>query len=480
MTHSRPFRPAFHVTAPTGRLNDPNGMFIEGETLHAYYQKDPAFPFGAKRTGWGHVSTPLKGEGAGVWTHHPDALYPDAAYDRHGCYSGGAARDDEGRVWLFYTGNLKETLDTGAVERRATQNIVSVKDPAATHGGIYRRDPANPLIDGPAPGYTAHYRDPMVTRDPDAAKPGHRAYRMVLGAQRSDETGAVVLYRSDDLFGWEFAGELSFDLTDARPGTSPDIIPGGYMWECPNLLTIRDESDGERYEVLIFCPQGLEPVTGPDGATHYASSDQCGYIVGRLEGTVFRVLRGFSELDYGHHFYAPQVVAEREEIVPASYILLGWMGLPAQDETPSVESEGWVHSLTLPRRLTLRGAELRQRLVLPAAVGEGDQIHTGDFGHSVLHACDQLKQQKTTFSIKDASDSVVISGSYLPVGHGVLSVTYAGDTRTTSCGPGELEIFVDGATVEITAQDGAVAFSIAAFPTPGVGWGTIEFDCDAH
>ncbi len=39
-----------------------------------------------------------------------------------------------------------------------------------------------------------------------------------------------------------------------------------------------------------------------DGQTPYASSDQCGYVVGRLEGTTFHVERGFSELDYGHGF----------------------------------------------------------------------------------------------------------------------------------------------------------------------------------
>ena len=91
-----------------------------------------------------------------------------------------------------------------------------------------------------------------------------------------------------------------------------------------------------------------------DGSTHYASSDQCGYLVGRLDGTVFHVERGFSELDYGHQFYAPQLVEKDGEA-----IMLGWMGLPAQDDTPTVE-EGWVHTLTLPRRVWLEDGWLRQ------------------------------------------------------------------------------------------------------------------------
>ena len=89
-------------------------------------------------------------------------------------------------------------------------------------------------------------------------------------------------------------GELEFDTTKAAPGTAPDLVPGGYMWECPNLITLRDAVTGEDLDILIICPQGLEPVT-TDTATHYASSDQCGYIVGKLDGTRFTVLRGFSE-----------------------------------------------------------------------------------------------------------------------------------------------------------------------------------------
>ena len=84
---------------------------------------------------------------------------------------------------------------------------------------------------------------------------------------------------------------------------SVDLVPGGYMWECPNLITLRDAVTGEDLDILIICPQGLEPVT-TDTATHYASSDQCSYIVGKLDGTRFTVLRGFSELDHGQQFYA--------------------------------------------------------------------------------------------------------------------------------------------------------------------------------
>lgn len=492
-------RPFFHITPPQGRLNDPNGMLLDGNTLHVFYQHDPAFPFGVKRTGWGHVSAPLQGDHALRWQHHPDALYPDADYDRNGCYSGGAVQDLDGSFKLFYTGNLKTDG-----QRRATQNMVTTENLGGAMGGVYRRAPENPLIDGPAAGYTAHYRDPMITRDPS----GEYTWRMVLGAQREDETGAVVLYHSDDLYTWDFAGEISFDLSQATPGTAPDLIPGGYMWECPNLVRLRDQVTGEELDLLIFCPQGLQSQTTAEGVTHYQSSDQCGYVVGVLEGTTFRVLRGFSELDYGHQFYAPQLIAEAGEFVadqlddagsagaaPVSVadsaILLGWMGLPAQDETLALEQEGWVHSLTLPRRVRLENHAVIQEFVLPHSVAR--RVPAGDcevnlselFAHKacdvkhmrepsvgVVYLRKQLGGEKFVWTLRDEAGEVHLRISYDPSGAGLLTLDRRGDVRATLCKRGELEVFVDNNAIEILAANGAVAAAIVVEPGANMKWDT--------
>lgn len=414
-------RPAYHVTPPQGRLNDPNGMYVDGDTLHVYYQHDPGFPFAPKRTGWAHTTTPLTGPQRLQWTHLPDALYPDASYDLDGCYSGGAVFTD-GTLKLFYTGNLK--IDG---KRRATQNLVEVEDPTGLMGGIHRRSPKNPLIDGPASGFTPHYRDPMISPDGDG-------WKMVLGAQRENLTGAAILYRSTDLENWEFSGEITFDLSDAQPGSAPDLVPGGYMWECPNLFTLRDEETGEDLDVLIFCPQGLDRIH--DEVTHYASSDQCGYVVGKLEGTTFRVLRGFSELDFGHEFYAPQVAVNGSDAW-----LVGWMGLPAQDDHPTVAREGWVHCLTVPRKLHLRNHAIYQELLLPE--GESGVIR------SVLGS---------------EPVRVDIRGNISLEWDGVrLSVDRGGDRRVAEVKPGELVIADDNTAIEITAGDGQVSFAFRAF-----------------
>ena len=286
------YRPRFHLTPPTGRLNDPNGVTLIGDTLHVFYQHDPAFGIGSKRTGWGHAKLSLQQAAErsdAAWMHLPDALYPDAPYDKNGVYSGGSVVVDNGDIQLLYTGNVK---NDGV--RHATQNRVFVEDIDGPAGGFYRRDPNNPLIDGPAPGYTNHYRDPQIVRLPD------KTYRMVLGAQTTDEKGAIVIYTSPDLEHWTFQGPIAgIDLPDA------------YMYECPNLIRLRDEADSQWYDLIVFCPQ-------------YPDRDECVWAVGTLDGLTFHPLTSFNKVDHGTHFYAcllytsPSPRDKRQSRMPSS------------------------------------------------------------------------------------------------------------------------------------------------------------------
>ncbi|WPF66490.1 MULTISPECIES: glycoside hydrolase family 32 protein [unclassified Corynebacterium] len=499
------YRPAYHVSPPQGRLNDPNGMFLSGNNLHVHYQHDPVFPFAPKRTGWAHAVIPLAGEGALIPRHLPAAMEPGHAYDAHGCYSGCAVplprhllaehgveergreehcteRSDvekhdaarhaaQARVALFYTGNLK--TDEGRV---ATQNLTLLEDPDGPLGGVYRRAEDNPMIATRPEGFTPHYRDPHVTLDPE--RPG--AWRMVLGAQRGEGEGgvdsgegAVTLYRSGNLKDWEYAGPMTFDTSEAAPGEAPDIVPGGYMWECPNLIRLTDQHTGEEMDVLVICPQGLDEVEevlpeNPDVmVTHYASTDQCGYLVGRLEGTTFHVTRGFSELDYGHEFYAPHLIPE----TPASALMLAWMGQPAQDDKPSL-AEGWVHMLTCLRRLTLVDGWLHQEPLLPERLDAPDAFRiTATLGERDLEKklidATGTTQVRLTYDAAARVLSVARRGGHLALDRGDGN---AWDTRTFRVEPGPLEMIVDGAAVEVFAGATGVTASLQAFSAPGVGW----------
>ncbi|MBC3186034.1 glycoside hydrolase family 32 protein [Corynebacterium sp. zg-331] len=474
------YRPAYHVSPPQGRLNDPNGLFLSGTTVHVHYQHDPVFPHAAKRTGWGHAAIPLTGPRAFVPHHLPAAMEPGYPYDAHGCYSGCAVRIPDhlrgeyggsAEVALFYTGNLK--TERG---RQASQNLTLLDDPDGPLGGVYRRVEHNPVIATRPEGFTPHYRDPHVGPDPE--RPG--AWRMVLGAQRGEGEGGpgrgegtAVLYRSVNLRDWEFAGPLDFDTSGAVPGDAPDLLPDGYMWECPNLIRLIDRRTGEDMDVLVICPQGLDEVEevlpeNPDVmVTHYASADQCGYLVGHLEGTTFRVTRGFSELDYGHEFYAPHLIPES----PDAALMLAWMGQPAQDDKPSL-AEGWVHMLTCLRRLTLVGGRLRQEPLLPARLDAPNAFRlTASLGGEDIdkRLVDTAGETQVRLAYEAAAGvlSVGRRGGHAALDRGDGN---AWDTRTFRVEPGPLEVIVDGAAVEIFAGTSGVTASLQAFCTPGASW----------
>ena len=78
----------------------------------------------------------------------------------------------------------------------------------------------NPVIDIIPDGYTKHVRDPKVWKHNDM-------YYMLLGAQRENKTGTLLLYKSQDLYNWHFQGEITTNLKEF-----------GFMWECPDYFQL--------------------------------------------------------------------------------------------------------------------------------------------------------------------------------------------------------------------------------------------------
>ena len=73
---SDPDYPVFHVAPPVGRLNDPNGLLVDGGTYHVFYQFTPLHPH-RKLVYWGHASS----TDLACWEHHAPAVVPDSPYD---------------------------------------------------------------------------------------------------------------------------------------------------------------------------------------------------------------------------------------------------------------------------------------------------------------------------------------------------------------------------------------------------------------
>lgn len=442
-----PDYPRFHVAPPVGRLNDPNGLVVVDGVYHAFYQFGPFFPH-RKAIYWGHATS----ADLVTWRTHAPAIPPSDWYDRNGVYSGGAVVHD-GTVWLHYTGNVKD--DDG---NRETYQCAATTSDFETFAKL----DANPLISGPPDGYTAHVRDPYVVADGDG-------FAMYLGAQRADETGCVLVLCSQDLVAWTLAGEVTFPDDSYR-----DF---GYMWECPNVLRLPDATTGEEFDVLVFCPQGIT-AQGDQFRNIFA----CGYLVGHLDGRRFTPTGDFTELDSGFEFYAPQVftVAPGEpEQLP---LLVGWLGNASEDSQPSLDEHGWVHTLSVPRDLTLRDGRLHQRPRLLTGPPTGLAVAGGSPGASrVIAELDGVRSFVLDLVIDQTADWSLLLGKRdgaqlgLSFERGALTV----DRSTTRYPHGnsrrlavpdldrlQVTVVHDRSVTEIFIADGHTAFSLRSYLDP--------------
>lgn len=328
------YKPLYHIFADGAFINDPNGLVYENGRYHLFYQWNPSYP-GGKRVGWAHrCSTDLT-----HWTELPPALLPDDWYDRSGCYSGSAVVKD-GRLHLLYTGNVR---DDGC--ERETYQCLAISD----DGEHFAKYAGNPLVSGPAPGCTTHFRDPKVFADGSG-------YAFVLGAQTADGHGRALLYRSPDLLSWRLDGALRF--------SGPEWTDFGYMWECPNLFDLSDTATQQTHAVLLFCPQGLTP-----RGMRFRNRYQCGYTVAprAFDGTgTFIGGTAFEEIDRGFELYAPQIFSDGKRT-----LMIGWMGMPEENDQPSAQ-ENWMHCLTVPRTVWMENSKLFQW-----PVEELDALHDG-------------------------------------------------------------------------------------------------------
>ena len=88
------YRPQWHVTPPSGWLNDPNGMVYYKGQWHLFYQHDPNTKYAGLDKWWGHVVS----DDLVNWEHRPIALSPDI----HGSiFSGSAIVDVNNDSGLF-------------------------------------------------------------------------------------------------------------------------------------------------------------------------------------------------------------------------------------------------------------------------------------------------------------------------------------------------------------------------------------------
>ncbi|MDE7258978.1 MAG: glycoside hydrolase family 32 protein, partial [Lachnospiraceae bacterium] len=221
-------RPAFHLSARTGWMNDPNGFSYYDGKYHLFYQYHP-YDCHWGPMHWGHaVSKDLL-----HWEYLPAALAPDEIYDRDGCFSGSAVTLPDGRQLLMYTGVLKEQQGNGGFCETQTQCL------AVGDGTDYEKYEKNPVITAKnlPEGCSSHdFRDPKMWRKEDGT------YCCVIGNRPADGSGQILLFDSKDGFEWNYKKVLAFNGSRF-----------GKMWECPDFFKL-----GGKW-ILITSPQDMLP-----------------------------------------------------------------------------------------------------------------------------------------------------------------------------------------------------------------------------
>ena len=310
------WRPQYHIAAPANWLNDPNGFCFYKDEYHLFYQYHPySSQWGPMH--WGHVAS----KDLVNWELRPIALAPTDEYDKDGCFSGSAIENDD-KLYLLYTGHVDLDNSNGGNDRIETQCL------AVSHDGLhFDKVENNPVIKSLPENLnikTEHFRDPKVWKHGDW-------YYTVVGVQTKEESGQVVVYKSQDLINWEFLNIMA---------TSSVKENLGFMWECPNFAEVNG------HEALILSPQGVKPE-----GNKFLNVHQSGYFLGKMDYQtgIFHRDSKFDLLDYGFDFYAPQIMQDEKN---NRCLMIAWLDM-WESNMPEQENH-WAGMMSIPRVLEVK------------------------------------------------------------------------------------------------------------------------------
>lgn len=419
------YRLGYHVSAPAGWINDPNGFCYYKGYYHIFYQYHPySADWGPMH--WGHA----RSKDLVHWESLPIALAPDTKADEDGCFSGSAIVKDD-VLYLIYTGH--HYYDDGDPDHFwQNQNLAY-----STDGINFTKYENNPIIASAPEDNTHHFRDPKVWE-----KDGK--YYMILGSQGKDGVGRAIIYRSDDLKDWQYLGEIA---------KANGLTTEGFMWECPDFFELAGK------DILLLSPQGIEAQ-----GQKYLNLFQTGYFVGNFDYSTNTFEHGgFTELDHGHDFYATQTTLAPD----GRRLVFGWMDM-WESKFPE-KADGWAGALTLLRELELKDDQLYMR-----PVKEAVQLRTAEisaWNKQVTEKtllCENEHQAEIDLTLTtDQAFELAFTDQDKQVKLTFDQATHTftllnGDARYASIKPNselKLQIFIDTSSLEIFINDGEAVFT---------------------
>ena len=298
-------RPNFHITADKGWINDPNGLVKFNGKYHVFYQHYPKDTCWGPMH-WGHVVS----DDLITWERLPIAIAPSGA--ESGCFSG-CSIVWQNKLWLIYTGFYE---NGGGENIRQVQCLASSQDGVnfVKHGVIIDEKSLPSIY------------NPCDFRDPNVWQVGNTFYMVVAGKVKNGK-GRVLSFKSNDLFKWEFIGDI-FNK-DSK----------GEMIECP---------DYSPEMKLLTTSEQFQP---REGYTHL-NVHSTRWFTGNFnsEYSLFNI-ENQGIVDYGFDFYAPQSFKGEN-------VLIGWLDM--WDRNNPSDKYGFAGMLTVPRKLQLINGELYQ------------------------------------------------------------------------------------------------------------------------
>ncbi|MCH5154625.1 MAG: GH32 C-terminal domain-containing protein [Clostridiales bacterium] len=313
------FRPKYHMTAPIGWMNDPNGLVFYHGQYHLFYQYNP---YGAEPgvMHWGHfVSDDLIAyDDAGV------ALAPTEK-DEISCFSGGAIVAG-GALNILYTRHyeISDVKKEKVCLVRSSDGKTFVKK----HHSVFNNESLPKNIS------RSDFRDPFPIMISD------KFYVFVGGRDIELNKGVVVVLSGQSL------EKLEYDFT-----IGPfDAL--GDMAECPCYCKV----DGK--DVLIVSGSHVE-----EKGNDYKNTHTSVFVVGEIDFENRRMQVEFiKEIDKGDAFYAPQVINNTDKP-----IIVGWQEMWNKPYPTRDMEHGWVGSFTIPRELSMRDGDVIQTPVAALA-----------------------------------------------------------------------------------------------------------------
>lgn len=401
-------RPALHLTAEQGWVNDPLGLTYHDGRYHLFFQYVPGQTEWGPNCHWGHATS----DDLLHWSPEPVALAPGEGDD--GCWSGSIVTLPGQPDAMFYT-----TVDIPDVQ------IGRVRVAHAADQSWTTWTKTGPEFAELPEGLDAvAYRDPFVFHDGDT-------WRMLMGAGLQDGTATALLHSSTDLIHWTYDGALA-----SRHASETTPLWMGAVWECPQLFPL-----GDKWVLTVSVWEPFIP--------HYEAYAIGSYADGRFTA------EHWGRLTYGPCYYAGSTFTDAD----GSRGLIYWLR--------GVDDAGgqWAGANSVPHLLALQGDTVvaRPHHNVEALRGDGQVLTNGSIlpiqGLADLEWILDSPSAAAHLELCDHDGELVLR---LQTADGVLRAQTPAGEWTMPLKGTAIRLLLDGPVCELFNQAGTMALSLPA------------------